>query len=70
MWLSPGLAWRRRRLRHQPVPCDGRPLTDAEVYELERARFALIDEDGTRRVAVDEEAAERFAAAKDGGEWQ
>ena len=62
MWLSPRLAWRRRQLRKQAVPLDGQPLTDREQFELEAARYALIDEEGTRRVAVAEEAVELLAA--------
>lgn len=66
MWLPPRLAWRRWRRRNQPVPVDGHPLSAAERFELEAAWFALIDEEGTRRVAPDAEAAEMLAAAE---EW-
>ena len=68
MWLSPRLAWRRHRLRNQPVPRDGRPLSDTEHYLLGVARLALIDEEGTRRVAVEEEGAEMLAADEN-GDW-
>jgi hypothetical protein len=62
MWLPPRLAWQRRRLRNQPVPRRGRPLSNRELYLLDRAWFALIDEDGTRRVAVAERDMSAFAA--------
>lgn len=67
MWLSPRLWRRKRQLRHQPVPCDGEPLTGAECYQLEVAAFALIDEEGTRRVAKEAARAETLAAAEEWG---
>lgn len=66
MWLSPRLALRRRRLRKQEVPQDGCPLSEHERAELDRAWFALIDEEGTRRVAHEEEAAEMAAKGGEG----
>jgi len=74
MWLPPRLAWRRWRLRKQAVPRRGRPLSNRELYLLDRAWFALIDEDGSKRVAAIEDdmaafAAEVLAAAKSEDEW-
>lgn len=66
MWLSPRLALRRWQLKHQQVPRDGRPLSHQELAGLDRAWFALIDEEGTRRVAHEEEAAEMAAKGGDG----
>lgn len=75
MWLPPRLAWRRFRLRKQAVPCDGRPLTNTELYVLGKITFALLDEDGSKRVAAIENetaanAAEILAAAENDGEWR
>lgn len=66
-WLPPRLAWCRWRLRKQPVPVDGLPLSETERFELDTAWFALIDEEGTRRVAPDAEAAEMLAAPEERG---
>lgn len=67
MTLTPRLAWRKWRLRNQPVPRDGKPLSATEAAWLDWALFGLLDEEGTRRLAVDEEAAELRAAAGNGG---
>jgi len=64
--LPPRLWWLKRRLRDQPVPADGRPLSVYEEYGLEMAEFAVRDDEGTRRVALEVEAAEMAAA---GEEW-
>jgi hypothetical protein len=62
--------WReRRRTRNEPVPPDGLPLAGWELYALAVAEFAFADEEGTRRVALDEEGAEILAAAGNEGEW-
>lgn len=73
MWLPPRLAWRRFRLRRQAVPRDGRPLANTELYFLGKVAFALLDEDGSKRVAAIEKdaaasAAEILAAAENEGE--
>ncbi|HMG63759.1 MAG TPA: hypothetical protein VK599_12485 [Streptosporangiaceae bacterium] len=52
------LRWARRRLRNEPVPRDGRPLTDRETRALGTAWNALLDKKATRSVAVAEWAAE------------
>jgi hypothetical protein len=68
MALSPRLALKRWRLRHQPVPRDGKPLGVTEWSWFNFAEFAMKDTEGTRRLAVTEDAAEMRAAAGDGGE--
>ena len=67
--IDPRLWLAKRRLRNEPVPSDGRPLSGTEAYLLEVAGFALLDKEGTRRVALDEEGAELLAAGENGGEW-
>jgi hypothetical protein len=69
MRLPPRLAWRRWRLRNEPVPRDGRPLSAREMSELDAAHLALADKEGTRRVALDEEGAEILASAGNEGEF-
>ena len=68
MILSPRLRWRLWKFRNHPVPGDGQPLTGTECYWLEVAAFALLDCEGTRRVALDEAAAEMHAAGGNEGE--
>lgn len=70
MWLPPRLALRRWQLRYQAVPRDGRPLTNKELYKLGKIALALLDECGTRRLALFEEGAEIRAAAENEGEWR
>jgi len=74
MRLPPRLAWRRHRLRKQAIRQDGQPLSEDERAELEFALFALLDEDGTKRVASLERdaarcAAEVLAGTGKEGEW-
>lgn len=69
MVLFPRSRRRKQRPADGPVPSDGCPLSDLEVYWLAVAEAALLDEAGTRRVAADEEGAEMLAAAED-GDWQ
>lgn len=67
MRLSPRLAWRKWRRRKWTVPLDGRPLSEREQSELEAARAALLDEEGTRRVAAEAAVFEMLAADMGGG---
>jgi hypothetical protein len=67
MILSLRLAWRRRRLRNEAVPGDGRPLWGEEARQLRLAERALADQAGTRRLAHFEEGAELHAASRNGG---
>jgi len=69
MALSPRLRWRKWRLRNEVVPAYGPPLSVYEECCLDFAEFALRDEEGTRRVALDEEGAEILAAAESEGGW-
>ncbi len=63
MALTPRLAWRKWRLRKQAVEPDGKPLTAGEVYLLGKAEFALLDDCGSRRAAVEEDVAVMLAEA-------
>lgn len=74
MFLSVRLRWKKWRLREQPVRAEGRPLSDMEEYWLAVAEFALADEEGTRRVAVNGKAAamhatEMLTAGEKGSDW-
>lgn len=54
------LARRQRRMRHDPVPQDGKWLNQAEQGAWLDALMALGDKAGTQRVAVMEAAAEEM----------
>lgn len=61
------LAWRRWRLRNQPVPRDGRPLDAHDAALFAEALISFRDTAGTEEVAEDELIAEALMSDEGAG---